>query len=174
MEFKNFILEITGKYCNVPHPDRKIFIYNGLENEEVTAEDTLTNTETMLVIHEVSCNLKKKLHDVMNKKDLKALGDRFEKYYFGEVTEKSVLKDFSIVIRGRYNDIANSGRIVIVDDKDNKLSSGETSMVLYDIVCNLRNLLSQTMSRDEMADLAEKHKIFNFGMMRNEEPFVVD
>ena len=132
----------------------------------------LTNTEMLVVIHEVSCNLKRKLQNIMKDKEQEELFKKCNRYYQGKENIDARKKEINIEISGKYSDIPNSGRQLTVDYRDSTLTEGEISIILYDIICVMRNYLLRTMNRDEIAEFAEKHKIYYFGMRKSEEPFV--
>lgn len=168
MELKPFRIDIKGIFCGVPHPDRVIEVLSVLDYPYLE----LTNTEMLVVVHEVSCNLKRKLQNIMKDKEMDELTKKFGRYHNEKENINAKTKEINIEISGKYSDIPNSGRQLTVDYRDNNLTEGETSVILYDIVCVMRNHLLKTMNRDEIAEFAEKHKIYNFGMRKSEEPFV--
>ena len=170
-------IDIQGTYCAVPHSSRRIMIYDGDRSKFIRDDDDLTDLEVFLIIHECCANLKNKLIKVMKKKEITELARRFQRYhnydYLNQPSLTDKLKDFSIKITGKYNEVPNSGRIIILDT-GNVLTEGEVSNVLYESVCNLRNHLNteKGMTREELTDLANKHNIHGFGMRSDETPFV--
>lgn len=162
---KKVDIEIKGKFCEVPHDDRIIELYDCSDSCD------LTDIDVFIVIHECSCNLKNKMNKVMRYAEMKSFMKRCEKYFIGTPNLKSKLKEFSIKITGEYNELPNPNRKLVMSN-DGTLTNGEIHMVLYDLLCVLRNQLSKTISRKDLSILAEKHNINGLGMRFDEDPFV--
>ncbi len=164
---KPFSISIEGQYCEVPHKDRLIMLQNDSENEIPELE--LDNIDIMVICHEISCFIKRRLQLVMTKEEIQKQGRNFERYFFGNPTGKEKLKDIKILIRGNYCEEFHLDRNLTYTI--DALSESQANIILYDIVCTFRNQLAETMTREELTAIAKKHKIENFGMLEGEVPF---
>jgi len=162
---KPFKLEISGDFCDVPHPDRKMLLF--VDGEEKGNE--LTTIDVLVICHEICINIRNRLQKIMPKSEQKEQGKKFDKYFFGKVTDKDKLRKVKIIITGIYYEEFTPERYLkyTIDN----LTEGQANLILFDTVCVARNQLLETMTRDEISDIAEKHKIYNFGMVKNESPF---
>lgn len=165
---KPFKISIEGKYCEVPHKDRLIMLYNDSE-KNIAPELELTPVDVMVICHEICCFIKRRLQSVMTKEEVQKQGRNFDRYFFGTPTGKEKLKEIKILIKGDYcEEFCDERNMTYTIDA---LSESQANIILYDLICTMRNNLATTMTRDELTALAEKYKIENFGMLKNEIPF---
>jgi len=167
-ELKPFTINIEGKYCEVPHEDRKLMLYND-SDENLEDKEKLTMVDILIICHEVLCNLKRKMQKVMTKSEMKNHSRNYERYHFGKSTGNEKLKEVKILISGVYCEEFNIERNIHY--KFDMLPDGQAIFVLVEVICVIRNTLSETMTREQLAEIAVKHEIYDFGMRKEEEPF---
>jgi len=167
-ELKPFLINIEGTYCEVPHKDRKMLLFND-SDESLEDAEKLTMIDILIICHEVLCNLKRKMQKVMTNSEIKNHSRNYERYHFGKSTGKEKLKTVGIQISGVYCDEFNIDRKI--QYTFDLLPDGQAIFVLVEIVCFIRNKLAETMNRAELSELAVKHEIHDFGMRADEEPF---
>lgn len=165
---KPFKLTIEGKFCEVPHKDRLFKLYDDSEND-IADDLKLTSVDAMVICHEISCFIKRRLQLVMTTQEAKSQGKKFERYHFGKSTGKETLVDFKILISGFYCEDFREGRKL--EYKLESMTEGRANLMLYEIVCVYRNQLATTMTREQLTEIAKKHNIQNFGMLEGEVPF---
>jgi hypothetical protein len=169
MQLKPFKITIEGTYCEVPHPDRLIKLCDDSETQDEQLK--LTDIDTMVICNEVLCKITRRLQSVMTKQEIKKQQKNFDRFHLGVVTGKEKLKDIKIEISGNYCEGFKVGRIIRYNLT--MLSDSQTNILLYEAICLMRNNLSKTMTRDELSEIANKFMIFNFGMLKGEEPFIL-
>ena len=167
-ELKPFIINIEGKYCEVPHKDRKILLYDD-SDENIEDEKKLTLIDNMIICHEVLCNLKRKMQKVMTSSEMKNHARNYERYHFGKSNGNEKLRDVKIHIEGVYCEEFDINRKIKYNFE--MLPDGQAIYVLVEVVCVIRNKLAKTMTREQLAEIAVKHEIYDFGMRKEEEPF---
>jgi len=166
MDLKRFKLEVKGKYCDAPHSDRLMV----LNIDDLDADNLLTDIDVLVICNEISCTINRRLKSVMTNDEFEKMDDMYHNFHFGYVDETAKLKDINICISGTYCEEINPKRNL--EYTLGGLSEIRASIVLFEVMCVLRNNLSKTMSRMELSHIAEKFKIYNFGMTEDEEPFV--
>lgn len=167
-QLKPFKITIEGKFCEAPHKDRLFMLYDD-SDKNLSDELKLDSIDVMVICHEISCFIKRKLQKVMTNEEIKNEAKKFNRYHFGKSTGNEKLVDFKISISGFYCEDFREGRKL--EYKLESLTEGRANLMLYEIVCVFRNELSKTMSRQELTNIAIKHKIENFGMLEGEVPF---
>src|SRR5271154_4807059 len=94
---KPFKINIEGMYCEVPHKDRKLMLYND-SDESLEDEKKLTMVDIMIIVHEILCNIKRKMQRVMTTSDMKNHTRNYERYHFGKSNGNEKLKEVKINI----------------------------------------------------------------------------
>lgn len=165
---KPFKLTIEGTFCEVPHKDRLFMLYDD-SDKNISNELKLNSVDVMVICHEISCFIKRRLQSVMTNEEMKNQGRKFERYHFGKSTGNEKLIKFIIHISGNYCEVFKVGRNL--EYKLEGITEGRANLMLYETVCMLRNELSKVMTREELTNVAKQHNILNFGMLEGEVPF---
>lgn len=163
MQLKRFKIVISGLYCPVPRPDRTIQI--DLED----TDEAFDNLDLFVVLHEISCKIKQQFPV----KEMADLNEAFEKYHFGK-DDKAPVMELRMVASGAFCSEEHPERKIIFEPRYNDgrhIGKRDVSVILYEILCNLRNQMSLTMSRRDMAEFAEKFKVYGLGMRSGEPSF---
>lgn len=163
---KPFKVSIEGTYCDVPHEDRRMEVYV----DSLDKENPITDVDLLVITNEICCFVRNKLRRVMKPKEFKQLEKKFETFHFGNVTEKSVLRQAKLVIMGKYCEDFHEERKLTYHMES--LTEGQAWILLYETLCGLRNNLDKTMTREDLHEIATKFNIQNLGMLNDEMPFV--
>lgn len=163
---KQFKLSIEGTYCDVPHEDRKMEVFV----DTVDKDNPITDIDILIICNEICCFIRNKLRKSMKPKEFAELEKKFEKFHFGGVTEKSVLRQAKMTIWGYYCEEKHPERKLNYSLES--LTEGQAQILLYEILSSMRNKLSETMTREQLHDVAIKFNIQNLGMLKDEMPFV--
>lgn len=160
---KKFEIIIGGKFCPVPHPERVITI--DLKN----TDESFTDKDMFVVIHEVLSGMKKNTSYAKPVIASAAMDRRFDRYHSGEYKGEK-MSDIKINISGFYSEEKNPNRKINLDTRGNTIDQFDIMVILYETLCNIRNHFD--MTTEEINEFASRFSISNFGMRKQETPFI--
>lgn len=154
---------IEGQHADTPHSDRRI--------EVVIMEGEIDDVKLFVILHNMFGVIRDGLRDIFGQEKLNDVKQMFIDYHLGE--HSNMVVDCKIEIEGTFvEENEPIWQPVFSFNSRTALKPKSLLVILYEILCNLRNQISKTTSREEMQLMAKKYNIFDFGMMAGEEPFV--
>lgn len=163
-----FKIKIHGKHSDMPHPFRIVKI----EVEPVDFDDL----KLMVVLYNCFNKVKTEYLEGFPEEDrnneMQRIAGLFTDYHIG--TKRKSLINIEIEILGLYCENPHPERYLVfhIIKGEYGLKGSSMQVLMYEMLCVLRNKISKNMSRKELAIFAQKYNISSLGMLPEEKPFV--